>query len=139
MKKLLATVILLASFRSAPALAQPEQVQAVAQQFGQVMTCLSVQVASGTVAANQATAMNTAYGYRSIEVQNRDGSANLFCGTAISVSSQPGSAFNAATGWEIPGAATMPSHTFYLVPGQILYCVNDSGSKVTFATVCKGR
>lgn len=114
-------------------------------QFKSTMTCYGIAISSqqpapaGGVSIASATLVNgsTAYMFSSVSVQNRNTSFNVYCAPNIFVSSQAATGvLNPNTGIQItPGGLG----NFTMVPGQPLYCINDSQTTSANATVCRGR
>lgn len=140
---LIFAALLLPAMASAQVIA-PRQVMDVAQTFRSTMTCSGVQVSSAVAGGSQATSVvsSTQTLWLSISIQNQDATANVYCSDSVSVSTPlaAGTA-NPSLGWGLAGAATPTggSGSFMLAPGELFYCVNDSGSRTSAIAVCKGR
>lgn len=120
----------------------PRQVQFVEQTLMSTATCSSLLVSSATVAGGQATQVVTSSGtlWGSITIQNKDSSANVYFSDSVNVASGTANGvLNANTGYELAPGTPGGSASFLLGPGQLWYGVNDSGSRATVVTVCKGK
>ncbi len=137
MKTLIFSVLAALAF-AVPVKAQV-QTEGVAQQFASTGTCVSIAISSaGTTGGGTQVNVSTNTLYRAVSVQDRDSTYNLFCSDNVNVSSQAAAGtLSAATGWEIP--ANLGASSFIIFPGEAWYCVNDSTSKTTNATICKGH
>lgn len=136
-----AALFLLPAMASA-AVENPRPTTFVEPSLISTMTCTTVSIASATVAGGQAsqviTSTQTLWG--SVTIQNRDSSVSLYVSDNVNVASGTANGtVNVLTGFQIAGGSPGGSASFLLPPGQLLYVVNDSGSRVSAATVCKGR
>lgn len=120
----------------------PRVVTDVELTYRSTMTCNGVSISSFTTGTTQSTQVvaSTVTLWGSITIQNVDTAANVFCDDNPSVSTGAANGVNdPLRGFELgygsPGAAA----SFYLAPGQLWYCVNDSGSRISSVVVCRGR
>lgn len=138
---LISVALLVMPIMASAQVVAPQQVQNVELTYKSTMTCVSVSVASAT-SSNQATQViaSTQTLWGSISIQNRDNTANVYCSDSVSVTSQTAAGtFNSATGWEIPAGAPGGAASFYIGPGELFYCVNDTITKASNISLCKGR
>lgn len=118
----------------------PQSTAGMAQQYSSTMTCSSLFVSSATLPGQATVIISTSPAYRSVSIQNRSSTANVYCGDSVNVSSQTANgAFNANTGWELAPGSPGGSASFYLVPGEPFYCVNDTVTSTSTITACRGR
>lgn len=120
----------------------PRVVTDVESTFRSTMTCVSVSIASATAAGGQATQIIASTGtlWGSATIQNKDSSANAYFSDSVNVASGTANGvLNPLTGFEIAAGTPGGSASVSLAPGELLYMVNDSGSRAATVTICKGR
>lgn len=119
----------------------PRAVTDVELTFKSTMTCVSLAVSSAAnVNAPTQVIASTQTLWGSISIQNRDSTANIYCSDSVAVTSQTAAGtLNTATGWEIPAGSPGGASSFYIGPGQLWYCVNDTITRTSNISLCKGR
>ncbi len=142
MKNIMALLVLLcASFSYSQ-----EMVQPVRNEFGIVYTCYGISVSSAPATAmivphtaQSGYAVSLGSNLSMVEVQNHDSTNNVFCSDNVSVSTQTASS---DLGIEVSAGAPTAvgsDKVFNVVPGEQIYCVNDSTTKSVNVGVCVGR
>lgn len=142
MKNILALMVLMcASFSYSQ-----EMVQPVRKEFGIVYTCYGLSVSSAPATemivahtAQSGYAVSLGSNLSMVEVQDHDSTNNVFCSDNISVSPQTSSS---NLGLEVSAGAPTAvgsDKVFSVVPGEQIYCVNDSTTTSVNVGVCVGR
>ena len=109
--------------------------------FRSTMTCSGVSISSAGNVGLGATQVikSTQTLWASISVQNLDPTCNVYCGDSVFVTSSTNSGAVPNVGWELAPGYPGGSQSFFIGPGELFYCVNDTITRASTIAVCRGR
>ncbi len=140
MKKLFLFAVMMASMGAIPAQAITFNAESVVPIVVSSNTAVAIQISSGVfateVSGNPAYSRTAGITFTSLDIQDQDGSGNLFCGENVLVSTQSVSGY---LGFKVcASASTCPTdHIFPIQAYTKFYCVTDKSTGSAQSVVYK--